>query len=115
MPPRIKITSSVFSTAYKPSGEEEQALVQLIADTEWRLLRIPALEMGIYALGHIELAAKFEHEDPAVRAALIQAQIFLTYQKQLNNLSIQEGRLRKQREKDTAELLNLNTSGQSSR
>ena len=104
-----------FLDRYKPSGEEEQALVQLIADTEWRLLRIPALEMGIYALGHIELAAKFEHEDPAVRAALIQAQIFLTYQKQLNNLSIQEGRLRKQREKDTAELLNLNTSGQSSR
>jgi hypothetical protein len=36
---------------------------------------------------------------------LIEAHIFLTYQKQLNNLSIQEGRLRKQREKDVAELL----------
>ncbi|MGI9070763.1 MAG: hypothetical protein ACR2JB_05395 [Bryobacteraceae bacterium] len=61
--------------------------------------------MGIYALGRIELAAKFDQEDAAVRDALIQAQIFLTYQKQLNNFGIQEGRLRKQREKDVAELL----------
>src|SRR5207249_1919333 len=32
------------------------------------------------------------------------AKIFLAYQRQLNNLSIQEGRLRRQREKDTAAL-----------
>jgi len=63
--------------------------------------------MGIYALGRLEFAAKFDQEEPAVRASLIEAQVFLTYQKQLNNLSIQEGRLRKQREKDRTELENL--------
>jgi hypothetical protein len=96
-----------FFDGYKPSTAAEEALVQSVADTEWRLLRIPALEMGIYALGRIELAAKFNQEDPAVRASLIEAHIFLTYQKQLNNLSVQEGRLRKQRETDTSELLKL--------
>jgi len=92
---------------YKPVGDEEAALTQSLGDTEWRLLRVPSLEMGIYALGRLEFAAKFDQEDPAVRASLIEAHIFLAYQKQLNNLSIQEGRLRKQREHDTAELLKL--------
>jgi hypothetical protein len=94
-----------FFDEYQPATDAEQTLVQSVADTEWRLLRIPALEMGVYALGRIELAAKFDQEDAAVRAALIEAQIFISYQKQLNNLSIHEGRLRKQREKDLAELL----------
>ncbi len=95
-----------FQDQYTPVGDEEGSLTQSIADTEWRLLRVPSLEMGIYALGHLEFAGKFEQEDPAVRNSLIEAHIFL-YQKQLNNLSIQEGRLRKQREKDTADLLKL--------
>lgn len=67
----------------------------------------PSLEMGIYALGRLEFAAKFDQEEAAVRDSLVEAQIFLSYQKQLNNLSIQEGRLRKQREKDNAELVDL--------
>ena len=45
--------------------------------------------------------------DEAVRKHLIEAKIFLTYQRQFNNLSIQEGRLRRQREKDTAALRQL--------
>ncbi|MGI9073249.1 MAG: hypothetical protein ACR2JB_18490 [Bryobacteraceae bacterium] len=93
-----------FFEGYQPATDAEETLVQSVADTEWRLLRIPSLEMGICAVGRIELAAKFDQEDTAVRAALIEAQVFLTYQRQLNNLSIQEGRLRKQREKDLAEL-----------
>ena len=97
-----------FKTRYAPATEEEKNLVQILADTEWRLLRIPALEMGIYAVGRLELASKFENEeDPQARAALLEAQIFLTYQRQLNNLSIQEGRLLKQRDKLVAELAEL--------
>ena len=81
--------------------------MQSIADTEWRLLRIPSLEMGIYALGHLEFSGQFANEDSAVRKSLIEAQIFRSYRKDLNNLSIQESRLRRQREKDTAELKQL--------
>src|SRR5947209_3358581 len=94
-----------FFTEYAPANEEEQTLVQSLADTEWRLLRIPALEMGIYAVGRLELAPNFQEvEDPQARAALVEAKIFLTYQRQLNNLSIQECRLRRQRDKDFAAL-----------
>jgi hypothetical protein len=97
-----------FFTEYAPANENEQALVQSIADTEWRLLRIPSLEMGIYAVGRLELASNFQElEDPQHRAALIEAKVFLTYQRQLNNLSIQEGRLRRQREKELAALQQL--------
>src|SRR3954465_16762 len=46
-------------------------------------------------------------KDPQARAALTEAKIFLTYQRQLNNLSIQENRLRRQREKDLAVLQQL--------
>jgi hypothetical protein len=46
-----------FFDEYKPATDAEETLVQSVADTEWRLLRIPSLEMGIYAIGRIELAA----------------------------------------------------------
>ena len=98
---------SEFTKHYAPVGDEECNLVQSLADTEWRLLRIPALEMGVYAVGRLEFAGLFPDEDEAVRKHLIEAQVFLAYQRQLNNLSIQESRLRRQREKDTAVLREL--------
>jgi hypothetical protein len=98
---------SQFIERYAPAGDEERNLVQSLADTEWRLLRIPLLEMGIYAVGRLEFAGLFTNEDEAVRKHLIEAQVFLAYQRQLNNLSIQESRLRRQRDKDTATLREL--------
>jgi hypothetical protein len=53
------------------------------------------------------IAELFANENEAVRKHLIEAKIFLAYQRQLNNLSIQEGRLRRQREKDTAVLCQI--------
>lgn len=97
-----------FVDKHKPVGDGEQNLVQSLADIEWRLLRIPSLEMGIYAIGRLEFAEKFAAEtDETVRNSLIEAQTFLTYQRQLNNLSVQERRLRSQREKDLADLKKL--------
>jgi hypothetical protein len=97
-----------FVARYSPQTDEEKTLTQQLADTEWRLLRVPALEMGIYAVGRLELASNFQNEaDPDARAALLDAQIFLTYQRQLNNLSIQEGRLLRLRDKTQAALEGL--------
>ena len=96
-----------FRDELKPIGDREHALVQSIADTYWRLGRIPSLEFGIYALGRLQFAAEFAGHPPAEAAALIEAKTFLSYQRQLNNLSIQEARLRRQCEKDTAELARL--------
>ena len=39
-----------FRDRFQPVGDQELALVQSLADTEWRLARIPSLEMGIFAL-----------------------------------------------------------------
>jgi hypothetical protein len=97
-----------FIGLHHPVTDPERALVQSIADSDWRLLRIPSLEAGIYALGRLEFAELFSsEEDPAVRKALIDAKIFLTYGRQLNNLSIQENRLRKQRDRDLSTLAQL--------
>jgi hypothetical protein len=93
---------------FAPEADEEKRLSQSLADTLWRLERIPSLEAGIYAIGRRELAAQFADEaDETVRRAMIEAQILLTYRRDLNNLSIQEARLRRQYEKDEAELKRL--------
>ncbi len=101
---------------HAPVGDAEQTLVQSLANTQWRLLRIPSLEMGVYALGRLEFADLFANEDESVRTHLISAKTLLVYQRQLNNLGIQENRLRRQREKDSAALEELqnNRKGQSS-
>jgi len=93
---------------FSPATDQEMALVQTIADTEWRLLRIAPLEASIYAIGRLELADQFaNHSDPATREALILGKIFMTYRKDLSNLALQERRLRNQRKADVAELHEL--------
>jgi hypothetical protein len=81
--------------------------VQSLADTSWRLARIPGLEMALYAQGRIEFSDEFEEQDEAVRPALIEAQTYLAYEKQIRNLHLQEARLVRRREKETAELSRL--------
>jgi hypothetical protein len=90
---------------YRPANQAEETLVQFIADTEWRTLRVPSLEAGIFALGRLEFADAFPEEpDPVRRAALINTKISLAYEKQIRNLHLQERRLRNQLEKDMAKL-----------
>ena len=98
---------AVFTDEFKPVGLRECELVQSIADTWWRLRRIPALEMALFAKGRIEFANLFEEEDLAVRSHLIDAHTFLVYAKQIRNLQIQEARLARRREKEMAELCAL--------
>jgi hypothetical protein len=81
--------------------------VQSLADIAWRLYRIPALEMTIYAKGRIDFASKFDDQEASLRPALIDLHTFLTYEKQLRNLQLQEARLGRRREKETAELRDL--------
>jgi len=93
--------------AFNPIGEKETALVQALADTEWRIARIPGLEYGIYALARIEFAHRFDDEPEELRPSLIQSHTYLAYHKQLNNLSIQESRLHRQLVKINADLAAL--------
>jgi hypothetical protein len=96
---------ALFEQKFRPGDDYEKHLVQTIADTEWRLLRVPTLETGYYALGRHELAGECAYEpDPQVRACLLEALVARTYKKDLSNLALQERRLRGQLEKHVAEL-----------
>jgi hypothetical protein len=92
-------------TEFAPATDREKTLVQFIADTEWRLLRIAPLEAGILAVGRLKLADQFAHyEDPDIREALTLHEINTVYRKDLNNLALQERRLRNQYKSDMADL-----------
>lgn len=91
----------------RPVGDRETELVQSIADSKWRLARIPGLEFGIYALGYRQFAEEFANIPAAEAGTLIEARTFMAYQRQLMNLSLQESRLRRQCDKDAAELKQL--------
>ena len=98
----------ILKRKYQPYDAYEKHLVQSIADTEWRLLRIPTLESGYYALGRHELAGERAHEpNEQVRAAMLEAFIDRSYKKDLRNLALQERRLRGQLAKFVAELTQL--------
>ncbi len=92
---------------WKPGSEREEALVQSLADTDWRVDRIPGLEYGIFALGYVQFADMFPGEAPGMRKLLIEAHVLVVFEKQLRNLHLQHGRLCRQREKDQAELRQL--------
>jgi hypothetical protein len=97
-----KAHCEAFMEGFDPVGEEETALVQLLADTRWRLDRCSVLETNLFALGQVEFQDLFPEELPLVRQALIQAHTFRAYQRDFRNLSTQEGRLQRtfQRELD---------------
>jgi hypothetical protein len=99
---------ALINQKFNPANDLEKHLTQSIADTEWRLLRIPSLEAGLYALGRMELAADCPDE------SVLEALIFRTYQKDLRNLALQERRLRNQLKEDTAELRRLQQERQES-
>ena len=96
-----------YESEYQPSGLRERELVQSLADTSWRLKRIPGLELAIYARGRAEFAETFQHDDPALIAGKIELETYLKYEKQLKNLQLQEARLTRRYEKESAELRSL--------
>jgi hypothetical protein len=93
---------------FAPTTDEEKSLVQSIADTEWRLLRIFPLEASVWAVARIKMADLYpDISDPINRQSLIDGEIQLAYRKDLSNLALQERRLRNQSAADTAKLEKL--------
>src|SRR5690242_4000949 len=98
---------AAYADEFAPIGLLETNLLQSIAETDWRLHRIPALESALFAKGRIEFAELFNEQDLALRPHLIDAHTFITYEKQIRNLQLQEARLARRREKEIAELRRL--------
>ncbi len=97
---------AAYQNEYRPVGLREQELVQSLADTQWRLQRIPSLEIAIYAQGRAE-NQDYVDQHPTTGASLIELGTFLKYEKQLKNLQLQESRLQRRYEKEMAELRSL--------
>ena len=96
-----------FEQEWRPVGQQEQQLVQSLADIAWRIARISGLEFAIYARGQMQFENLFENQDQGARAALIQLETYLVFEKELRNLSLQEARLYRRRDLQTAELRSL--------
>jgi hypothetical protein len=94
-------------TELQPIGLQESSLVQTLAETTWRMRRLVSLEMALFAKGRIEFAAQFAEHNPDLRPQLIDLHTFLTYEKQLRALHLQEARLSRRADKQTAELCAL--------
>jgi hypothetical protein len=95
-----------YEKLFQPVGPEESGLVQSIADIRWRLDRIPGLHMALLNKGRIELSIEFE-QLANDRSDLLDIQVMLLYEKQFRNLQLQESRLARRRDKETAELRRL--------
>src|SRR3954447_6463839 len=92
---------------WNPDNVEEHALVQALADTQWRLESIPGLESALYAQARLRGQPLLQHADPTVQRLLLDAHAEAVEAKALKNLRLHEQRLRRQYEKDKAELNEL--------
>jgi hypothetical protein len=91
-------------TWWAPDNVEEHALVQSLADTQWRLESIPGLESALYAQARFGGQHLPQHPDPTIQRLLLDAQTEVAEARALKNLRLHERRLRRQLEKDKAEL-----------
>ncbi len=89
---------------WNPDNVEEHALVQSLADTQWRLESIPGLESALYARARQRGEPLLQHPDPTVQRLLLDGQAEVVEAKALKNLRLHEQRLRRQYEQDKAEL-----------
>jgi hypothetical protein len=94
---------------YQPVTDIEKLAIQEVADTKWRLLRIPILESGIFAKGRMENRYLFHAEviDPQDRHVVVEGEIQHTYTKTLSNLTLQQSRLQRHLERKIKEFNEL--------
>ena len=98
---------SGYQHDFAPVGQAECELVQAIADADWRLRRVRALEFALYTQGHLQFEEAFDGYSEDVRYSMIQLQTHMTYEKQFRNYHLYETRIGRRREKDMAELRKL--------
>ena len=103
---------ATYEHELQPVGAIESALVQSLADTAWRIDRLIRIEMALFAMPIPEPEDAGDSDSAPAPEAMPAAlppelRTFLTYEKQLRSLHIQEARLQRRREKDMAELRRL--------
>jgi hypothetical protein len=98
---------AIILEKYRPETDPEHLLIQQIADIEWRLLRVPLLESGIFLKGRKQAEKLYLEMDPQERRLLIDAETQCNESKALSNLTLQQSRWQRQLERKTAEFKEL--------
>src|SRR6202171_4391573 len=88
----------------KPVGFLEKQFAQIIADTSWRLHRIPALENNLIALGFHEHSNRISTEHPEAHAALVIIEAMREQPRAINAISMHSERLSRQLERTVQRL-----------
>jgi len=96
-----------FFANLKPVGFLEEQFAQIIADTTWRLHRIPALESNLMALGFDEHSNSISTEHPEAHAALVIIEATREQTRALNAISQHGARLSRQLERTVKQLETL--------
>ena len=90
-----------------PAGVIENQLVQFLADSAWRLNRIPAYETNILALEFHAQKDAINTSDERIHAALTMAHAMEKHTKSIANMSLHEHRLQRKYERTLQQLREL--------
>jgi len=104
---RYHVHVDSYTTQLQPVGPEESALVQSIADIRWKLNRIPGLEQAILASDSLTVIEQSPNLASPEADMMLELMVRRRNEKELRNLHLQENRLARRRERETAELLRL--------
>jgi len=96
-----------FADEYQPQGATERQLVQDLADTAWRINRIPALENNLLTLAVTEHADSINVSHPEAQDALAMAKALVENHKALASLSMHGQRLSRQFQKSRELLVQI--------
>lgn len=99
--------SKAFREEWQPIGQTERNLVQTLSDTQWRIHRALAFELGIYANGHDRLGNKIDTDRPEVHEALTASLVQVDLSKELDRISRHSSRLKREYHATLQELQNL--------
>ena len=100
-----------FTDEYHPQGATESQLVQLLADTSWRLNRASALETNVLSLA-VAREPKIVDGPEQIQNAMAMASALETQAKALANLSLHTQRLSRQFERTVVQLRELQQTRQ---
>jgi len=98
-----------FIDDFNPRGIHEKQLVQSLADTAWRLNRVPALENNLIALGFAEHENKIVTEHPEIHAALVIIRALREQIQAFNSISMHGQRLTRQYDNIARQLSQVQT------
>jgi hypothetical protein len=96
-----------FTDEYNPKGVTEANLVQVLADTFWRLNRVAALETNLLSLGIAHDSGPIVNAPQQIQDALSIVSALESQSKALSNLSMHGQRLSRQFERTITQLRDL--------